>query len=172
MTRKYTGEKNTARKGKNTDSGIEVTKKELANELLIPEIISMLNSGHTVTLGLRGYSMRPFLEDRRDKALLRKPTAIHVGDVVLAEISPKRYALHRIIGINGDKITLRGDGNLNVEKCSRNDIHGFAEGFYRKGRHTLDSTSGSKWRIYSYVWTRLYPIRRYLLFAYRMYLKI
>ena len=136
-----------------TQDNIEVKKKEFANEIIIPEIIAMLNSGHSVTLGLRGYSMRPFLEDRRDKALLRKPTAITVGDVVLAEISPKRYVLHRIISINGDNITLRGDG--------------IAEGFYRKGRNKLDSTSSRKWKVYSMIWTRLLPIRRYLLFAYR-----
>lgn len=145
-----------------------VRKKEFANEILIPEIISMIESGHTVTLGLRGFSMRPFLEDRRDKALLRKPEAIAVGDVVLAETAPKRYVLHRIIGIAGDNITLRGDGNIGVEHCKRKDIHGFAEGFYRKGRTTLESTTGRKWRAYSFVWTRLFPIRRYLLFAYRV----
>ena len=145
----------------------DVKKKEFANELLIPEIIRMINDGHTVTLGLRGYSMRPFLEDRRDKALLSKPGKISVGDVVLAEIAPKRYALHRIIRIQGDNITLRGDGNLNVERCRRADVHGIAEGFYRKGSTRLDSTSGRKWRVYSYVWTRLFPVRRYLLFAYR-----
>lgn len=150
-----------------TQDNIEVKKKEFANEIIIPEIIAMLNSGHSVTLGLRGYSMRPFLEDRRDKALLRKPTAITVGDVVLAEISPKRYVLHRIISINGDNITLRGDGNLNTEHCRHENIHGIAEGFYRKGRNKLDSTSSRKWKVYSMIWTRLLPIRRYLLFAYR-----
>lgn len=145
----------------------EVIKKEFANELIIPEIIKMLNQGHSMTIGLRGYSMRPFLEDRRDKALLTKASNISVGDVVLAEIAPKRYALHRIIKINGDNITLRGDGNLNTEHCHRKDIHGFAKGFYRKGRNKLDSTSSRKWRIYSMIWTRLFPIRRCLLFAYR-----
>lgn len=150
-----------------TQDNIEVKKKAFANEIIIPEIIAILNSGHSVTLGLRGYSMRPFLEDRRDKALLRKPTAITVGDVVLAEISPKRYVLHRIISINGDNITLRGDGNLNTEHCRRENIHGIAEGFYRKGRNKLDSTSSRKWKVYSMIWTRLFPIRRYLLYAYR-----
>ena len=142
--------------------------KEFANEILIPEIISILNSGHTVTLGLRGFSMRPFLEDRRDKALLSKPSSITVGDVVLAEVATQRYALHRIISINGDDITLRGDGNIGVEHCKRKDIHGFAEGFYRKGRTTLEPTSGRKWRVYSFLWIRLFPVRRYLLFAYRV----
>ena len=37
-------------------------------------------------------------------------------------------------------------------------------GFYRKGSNKLDSTSGLKWRIYSWWWMRLLPLRRYLLF--------
>ena len=150
----------------------EIKKKEIDNKFIIPEIISMLNAGHTVTLGLRGVSMRPFLEDRRDKAILRKPQSIHVGDAVLAEVAPKRYVLHRIIAIEGNKVTLRGDGNLANETCSISDVHGYAEAFYRKGRKKADSTSGRKWLLYSYIWTRLYPIRRYLLFAYRIYLRL
>lgn len=151
---------------------IETRKKEVANDIFIPQVINMINGGHTVTIGLRGYSMRPFLEDRRDKALIAKPSNITVGDVVLAEIGPRKYALHRIICINGDNVTLRGDGNLNVEVCKRDDIHGIAEGFYRKGRNRLDSVKGWKWRLYSFVWTRCFPIRRCLLFAYRAYLRI
>ncbi len=42
------------------------------NAMLLPEIVSLLNDGHTVTLRLRGFSMRPFLEDNRDKALMTK----------------------------------------------------------------------------------------------------
>ena len=68
----------------------------------------MLNEGHTVTLRLRGYSMRPFLENDRDKALLVKPSTIKVGDPVLAEITPRHFVLHRIDSIEGDNVTLRG----------------------------------------------------------------
>lgn len=145
-----------------------VTKIKKDNREFIPEIIRILETGHTVTIGLRGYSMRPFLEDQRDKALLSKAKKIAKGDVVLAEIAPNRFALHRIISIDGDNIVLRGDGNIAVEHCKRSDIHGFAIGFYRKGSDRLDSTSGKKWRIYSYIWKHLLPIRRYLLFAYKI----
>ena len=86
---------------------------------------------------------------------------------MLAEIAPKQYVLHRIIDISGDRVTLRGDGNLSVEYCRIGDVKATAIGFYRKGREKLDSTKGRKWRIYSYVWTRLFPIRRYLLAFYR-----
>ena len=139
---------------------------KLPNEMLLPFVIEQINEGHTVTLPLRGRSMRPFLEDGRDKALLACAENPCVGDAVLAEISERRYVLHRIIKIEGRKVTLRGDGNLSVEQCTLDDIRAKAIGFYRKGRTTPDSTDGRKWRIYSWLWTRLYPIRRYLLFLF------
>lgn len=113
--------------------------------------------------------MRPFLEDNRDKALLAKPDEVKIGDVVLAEISNGVYVLHRIVGIDTrqDIITLRGDGNINNETCRMENVKAIAKGFYRKGRDKLDSTDGRKWKTYSYIWTRLYPIRRYLLYLYR-----
>ena len=147
--------------------GNEVKIIQMANAVILPEIVKLLEEGHTVTLPLRGYSMRPFLEDSRDKALLRKPTSINIGDAVLAEIAPRHFVLHRIVSIKGDQVTLRGDGNIGVEHCRLEDIKATAIGFYRKGREKLDSTDGRKWRIYSWIWMRLLPIRRYLLAFYR-----
>jgi hypothetical protein len=109
--------------------------------------------------------MRPFLEDNRDKAILTITPDINTGDAVLAEISKGHFVLHRIVAIDGNHITLRGDGNLNVEHCTLSDIRAKAIGFYRKGRNKADMTEGYKWRIYSWLWTRLFHIRRYLLFA-------
>lgn len=145
----------------------KVTEIELANEHFLPEVIKLLEDGHTVTIRLKGFSMRPFLENNRDKGLLERATNPQVNDVVLAETPPKHYVLHRIIKIDGDIVTLRGDGNLNNEICRLSDIKGKAIGFYRKGRQTLDSTNGRKWKIYSWIWVRLFPIRRYLLAFYR-----
>ena len=140
--------------------------KVMENAVLLPFIVSELesNPGKTITLPLRGRSMRPFLEDGRDKALLTVATNVQVGDAVLAEISPRHYVLHRIVCIDGDQVTLRGDGNLSDEHCTLGDVKATALGFFRKGRTKLDSTQGRKWRIYSWWWPRLYPIRRYLLF--------
>ena len=62
---------------------------QFPNAELLPEIVKMLNEGHTITLRLRGFSMRPFLEDNRDKALFTKPILenLKVGDPVLAELT-------------------------------------------------------------------------------------
>ena len=146
---------------------IKINEVQFPNAILLPEIVKMLNEGHTVTLRLKGFSMRPFLEDGRDKALLTKPVDPKVGDPVLAEVGPKHFVLHRIISIQGDDVVLRGDGNLGTEQCKLKDVQGAVIGFYRKGREALDRTDGLKWRIYSWFWTRLFPIRRYLLAFYR-----
>ena len=141
--------------------------RTMANEVLLPQVVQMLAEGHTVTLPLRGRSMRPFLEDGRDKALLvavKEPP--RVGDAVLAEISKGHYVLHRIVKIDGEDVTLRGDGNLGTESCRIEDVRALATAFFRKGRNEPDSVKGWKWRIYSWWWTRLLPVRRYLLFAF------
>ncbi len=147
---------------------------QFENSKLFPVIIEELQKGHTVKLNLRGISMRPFLEDRRDQALLTKLNDPKVGDPVLAEVGPGHYVLHRIIKMEGENVTLMGDGNLRPEYCTKADLRASVIGFYRKGRQTIDRTDGWKWRIYSWIWMRITPpIRRWpLAFHRRIWLKI
>lgn len=143
---------------------------QISNDILIPHIGELIQQGHTVTLPLRGYSMRPYLEDNRDKALLAPlPENLHVGDVVLATIAPKRYALHRIVSINGEEITLYGDGNFSPEHIRQQDVIAIAKGFYRKGRNRLESTDTRFYHFYWKTWVALRPVRRYLLALWRLY---
>lgn len=142
-------------------------KKTKTNKELIPEVISLLRQGHTVTLNLKGYSMRPFLEDGRDKAILKWTDSINIGDVILAEILPEKYVIHRVISINNKIITLRGDGNIHDEQCDISNVYGKVIGFYRKGQTKIDSTEGVKWKLYSCIWQKLFPIRRHLLYIYK-----
>lgn len=139
---------------------------KISNAELMPGIVSLLNDGHTVTLPLHGNSMRPFLKDGRDKAVLKAvcPTEkLHNGDVVLAEIKTGVYVLHRIISIEQNRVILLGDGNITPEHCQKDNIKAIATGFYRKRHTTPDYTSGHKWKIYSWIWTRIVPLRRILL---------
>lgn len=140
---------------------------QFENRIFFPLIVEEIQKGHTVTINLRGNSMRPFLESDRDRALLTNPDGVGVGDPVLAEIEPGHFVLHRIIKIEGDDVTLMGDGNLGCEYCKTTDFRASIVGFYRKGRKTLDRIDGRKWKTYSWFWTRLCPVRRYLLAAYR-----
>lgn len=140
----------------------------LPNALFIPEIKRAIDEGHTTTFRVRGYSMRLFLEDRRDKVVLAPCKEVKVGDVVLAEIQKDKYVLHRVIQKEGEHLTLMGDGNVyGTETCNTSNVIGIAIGFLRKERDVMDTTDGKKWKIYSFFWLRLKPIRRYILAFYR-----
>ena len=142
---------------------------QVENHLLMQEITRMFNEKgkQSVTFVVRGYSMRPFLEDRRDKVILTPPRTPRVGDVVLAAIGEKVYALHRVIKIENGIYTMRGDGNpLSMKEQFRQaDIIGIARAFIRKGK--VVSTASIKWQVYSFVWKMLTPFRRILLAIYR-----
>lgn len=140
-----------------------------SNDVLIPKVVELIGKGHSVTLPLRGYSMRPFLEDGRDKAVLdvADTNSLRRGDVVLAFLPESKYVIHRIIEISENGITLLGDGNLTPEHCTRDDILAIVTGFYRKDLRNLCSVKSVKWRVYSWLWMILRPVRRYLLAFYR-----
>lgn len=132
----------------------------------------MLKSGEhkSVTFVVRGHSMNPFLVSGRDKVILTLPEKPAIGQVVLAEIKPQIYALHRIIKIEGNNITMRGDGNLLSQKESftADKIVGTAQAFIRKGKKVR--ISSRKWRYYSIVWSILRPLRRLLLSFFRRHI--
>lgn len=139
---------------------------ELPNDLFLKGIGELLQEGHTATLRVRGNSMRPFLEDRRDSIVLTSVTHIEVGDAVLAEIAPGKYVFHRIIAIDGDNVTLMGDGNVRgTEHCTKADVKANALAVVRKGKEY--STDGRRWMRYSKAWMRLTPVRRWLLAIHR-----
>lgn len=141
---------------------------QLPNEIIIPQVAEYIRSGHTVTLPLRGYSMRPYLEDERDKALLSKPSSeLKIGDVILAKIAPQRYALHRIVNISGDDITMYGDGNFSPEYIHRDNVLAVAIGFYRKGSERLTPVDSFWYKCYWHLWLKMRPIRYPLLLIYR-----
>ena len=142
---------------------------QIENHMLMQEITRMFNElgKESVTFTVRGYSMRPFLEDCRDKVILTPPRKPHTDDVVLARIDEKRYAMHRVIKVEKDKYTMQGDGNPTYMKevfCEA-DIIGIADAFIRKGKTV--TTQSTTWRAYSAAWRILKPFRRILLAVYR-----
>lgn len=121
----------------------------------------------SVTFIVRGVSMHPFLGNGRDKVILVPPRKPKLGDVVLAEVMEKRYALHRVIAIKDGVYTMQGDGNPKrmKEYFTEDKIIGIADGFIRKGKYV--SINSRKWRTYSTFWKLAKPFRRILLAIYR-----
>lgn len=136
------------------------------NETLLPEIARMVQEGMSVTLRGKGNSMLPFIVGGRDSIVLRKADSLQTGDIVLAEIAEKRYVLHRIIALDGERITLMGDGNLNgTEQCDPCRVLAKAVKIIRNGCFIDTDSRGERRR--AALWRTLRPVRRWLLAVYR-----
>lgn len=142
-------------------------RHEVPNEVLLGMVRDAVREGHTATIWVKGFSMRPFLEHMRDKVILAPVTQpLAEGDAVLAEITPDKYVLHRIIRIEGEHITLMGDGNLRgTEQCLVKDVAGIVTDYVRPNR-TLKATD-PKLIHRIRMWRKLLPCRRLLLLIYK-----
>lgn len=138
------------------------------NAELLPKVVALTKMGKHVRIPLKGFSMNPYLVGGRDNALLTQVTGNEaVGDIVLVQLQPGRYALHRILRIDSEKVQTIGDGNLSPDPIiHRNQIEAVAMGFYRNGKERLESVESLKFRCYSNVWTLTGGLVRRLLLAF------
>jgi len=96
---------------------------QLPNEIFIPEISRLIQEGKQVVFTPTGVSMRPYIEGGVDNVTLVLPGQLEVGDIVLAEVHPQHYVLHRIYALDGEHVTLMGDGNLQgCEHCTADHV--------------------------------------------------
>lgn len=146
----------------------ETTVKTLANNIVIKDAIALVREGRRVVLPVKGFSMNPFIiGDRESVELVSPHQPLKVGDVVLAWVNGTHYVVHRIIGIDGDKVTLMGDGNLaGIEHCTADEVAAVAEYVVApNGKRRYLYTDG---RIrFARLWGRLLPVRRWILAIYR-----
>ena len=140
----------------------------LKDNKIIQEAVKLVEDGICVTLPVDGRSMLPFIIGGEDSVLLEKPQKTEIGDVVLAWVEQCRFVVHRIIAINGDEVTLMGDGNIRgVEQCRLEDIKASVTYVVdKKGKRR--NIKDWKHRCGSYIWRRLRPVRRYLLAIYKI----
>ena len=132
----------------------------LPNDVLLNEVAQLLGEGREVVITPKGKSMLPFIRGEIDQIKLRRPESLSVGDIVLAYFG-NRYILHRIVAIDGDEITLMGDGNLmGTEQGNRLDVAGKVVEIITPDhrRHK----PGKAW-----LWRHTLFLRKYLLKVYR-----
>ena len=98
--------------------------------------------------------------------LARKEEEIRKGAVVLAKDLKGNYIIHRVIRREGDIVTLMGDGNIGLtEQAEVKDIIARMYSVKRKGR--TYGTDGLIWRLYSWFWMLITPVKRYPLALWR-----
>ena len=130
------------------------------------EVSKLVAEGESVTIMTKGSSMLPFIVGERDSVVMKRIDNLKPGMIVLAYVEGRRYVLHRIISINGDVVTLMGDGNIvGVEHCHIADVKATATCIIRPSG-VIDCQSMNHIRKAA-LWKSLLPVRRYLLAIYR-----
>lgn len=121
--------------------------------------LESLKEGKVVSLVPKGISMLPFIKGGVDQVYLLKKDRVAVGDIVLVEYHGK-HILHRVYAVDGEKITLMGDGNLEgTEQVAADEVMGTVVDIVHNGRHLKPKKA--------WLWRHLLPIRRYLLKIHR-----
>ena len=122
----------------------------------IVEVLDRYGSYPTTT---KGTSMQPLFRTRRDVVILERPVGeVKKYDVVLYNAPYGNNIMHRVIKVLPDEYLIRGDNTFTDEHIPKGDIIAVMVSFNRKGkRYKVSSLS---YRIYSVVWTAIYPIRR------------
>ena len=135
---------------------------------MMTEISRLISEGKTVTITAKGYSMNPFIVHLKDQITIGpwKDEQIKEGAVVLAKDTRGTYLIHRIIKRDGDRLTLMGDGNIGLTETARtSEVIGLMQSVTKKGR--TYSVQSLRWRLYSWFWKMLTPVRRYPLALWR-----
>lgn len=138
------------------------------NTSFFSDIGQTLGQGRSVLIRAKGWSMLPLLWSERDKLTISplKPDSIQVGRVVLIHLGGSRYMVHRIVRVEGDIVTLRGDGNpYQVEECSRSQVLGEMTSIIRDGKRIQQGDS--LWQGIQDYWPSSPIVRRILLAIYR-----
>lgn len=146
---------------------------QVPNDLFFGWVESEIAQGRSVRFRSKGVSMYPFIRGGRDEILISPfyDMELSVMDVVLFKYKGQ-YVLHRIVGRDGDLLTLKGDGSFKEkEVCSVGDVVGVLKAVIRPSGKVVEVDSW-KWKFYSRIWCRMgilkNPILRLLHFIFNI----
>lgn len=154
---------------------IEVKKVQVdtSSQKFSAALEKLLEENLDVTITITGNSMFPLWRHQRDTVTLTKCdcTALKRGDIPLYKRKNGQYVLHRIMKVNQDSYDLCGDAQIRKEfnlECEQ--IIAVVKSFTRKG--VFYDCNTQRIRLYTSLWVTLFPIRKYLLKAYRIFRRI
>ena len=120
----------------------------------------LLEIGKEIRFIVVGNSMRPVFINGRDKVTVSKPKKIKKRDIILYRRNDGSYVLHRVVGKGKLGFKLCGDNQTVIEyPVKREDIIAVVTSFERKGKEY--STRCLWYRIYSFLWCFIIPLRRF-----------
>ena len=131
-----------------------------------------LREGKSVNILADGKSMFPFIRGGKDVSEIiplsaEEPLKLWHGYMFRHNGS---YVIHRLVGREGDKYAMLGDGNLKIKEIvAREDVIGILSKIIKPSGKSVNCLS-SGWLLRGRIWYALRLFRRYLLaIARRLY---
>jgi signal peptidase I len=129
--------------------------KSVANVATFSVVRDILLEGQAVKVAVKGQSMLPFFVSGATVTIRPiTPSDFKLYNVVFADAG-NHFVIHRIIGLEGDKVTLLGDGNIvGTESMTRDKVYG-----------VVDCSALNL--LLARLWVALRPVRRFPLAIFR-----
>ena len=148
--------------------------KVIPNNVLIKDIEQMLYEGKSVELRCFGKSMQPYLRGDGNDIIIASPFSsdeLIPGAIVLFR-HHGRHICHRIVRRDGENLIMQGDSaTIKREKTTVSDVIGVIRTIIRDNEKPV-STQSKTAQMYWRYWNLFSPVRKYLLYIYRLWHKI
>jgi len=142
----------------------------IPNSAFFENAEQLLSEGNNVELRCFGRSMHPYLQGDGREVIVASPFSSEelIPGVIALYRYNGRHICHRIIRRDGELLLIQGDGVINKqEEVSTADVIGIIRTVIRRNNKPV-STQSKFSQCYWNCWRRLTPVRKYLLFAYRV----
>lgn len=121
------------------------------------EVAEIIKEHGIYASATKGRSMRPLFKEGRDVVYVSQvDTEIRKYDVLLYSVG-KRLTLHRVIGIKGDVLLIRGDNTYEVEKVRRDEVIGRLSAYTRRGKYR--KITSLHFKFFTLMAVGFYPLR-------------
>ena len=128
---------------------------QFENEHIIEESLEKYGIFASMT---RGTSMWPVFRTHRDTVYIVKAQGkLRPFDIPVYKTPDGRYIMHRIYRVRKNDYIIRGDNTYITERVPHDRVIGVLMEFDRKGKH--HTVKDFSFRLYSVLWTLLYPLR-------------
>lgn len=95
---------------------------QVPNEKYVDYMKPYLQNGYLVRMVPKGNSMLPTLKNGEEVVTLKHAENVKPGDIVLALTTYGHYVIHRVVSVNGQLVTLKGDHNRSTETAQIKDV--------------------------------------------------
>lgn len=150
----------------NSEAANLAYKTFFSEQRVLNNIELLVDVGSDFEIRVTGYSMLPLLGHPGDRIIVRRTDGKEPieGCIAMFRTENGNIVVHRVISVDNEMVTLRGDGNLTQsEQARREDIIGVVKSVRRRSGEVVECTSRA-WRRRERLWLSLpYALRRYSL---------